>query len=42
MIIVGGGHIGLDLRGPTPEETAVSILAQVIAVRRGGQSARRF
>jgi xanthine dehydrogenase accessory factor len=28
--------IGLDLGGPTPEEIAVSILSQVIAVRRGG------
>lgn len=33
--------IGLDLGGPTPEEIAVSILAQVIAVRRGGSAARR-
>jgi len=32
--------IGLDLGGPTPEEIAVSILAQVIAVRRGGKAAR--
>lgn len=35
MIIVGGGHIGLDLGGPISEEIAVSILAQVIAIRRG-------
>lgn len=33
--------IGLDLGGPTPEEIAVSILAQVIAVRRGGSAACR-
>jgi xanthine dehydrogenase accessory factor len=29
--------IGLDLGGPTPEEIAVAILAQVIAVRHSGQ-----
>jgi xanthine dehydrogenase accessory factor len=29
--------IGLDLGGPTPEEIAVAILAEVIAVRRGGK-----
>ena len=28
--------IGLDLGGPSPEEIAVAILAEVIAVRRGG------
>lgn len=34
--------IGLDLGGPAPEELAVSILAEVIAVRRGGKAGRRF
>jgi xanthine dehydrogenase accessory factor len=32
---------GLDLGGPTHEEIAVSILAEVIAVRRGGKAAAR-
>lgn len=31
--------IGLNLGGPTPEEIAVSILAEIIAVRRGGKAA---
>jgi xanthine dehydrogenase accessory factor len=30
--------IGLNLGGPTPEEIAVAILAEVIAVRRGGKA----
>jgi xanthine dehydrogenase accessory factor len=33
--------IGLNLGGPTPEEIAVSILAEVIAVRRGGKAGVR-
>jgi xanthine dehydrogenase accessory factor len=33
--------IGLDLGGPTPEEIAVAILAEVIAVRRGGSGTIR-
>lgn len=33
--------IGLNLGGPTPEEIAVAILAEVIAVRRGGKAAVR-
>lgn len=33
--------IGLNLGGPTPEEIAVAILAEVIAVRRGGSGAMR-
>jgi len=33
--------IGLDLGGPTPQEIAVAILAEIIAVRRGGSGALR-
>ena len=33
--------IGLNLGGPSPEEIAVAILAEVIAVRRGASIARR-
>jgi xanthine dehydrogenase accessory factor len=33
--------IGLDLGGPSPEEIAVAILAEVIAVRRGGKGGSR-
>jgi xanthine dehydrogenase accessory factor len=33
--------IGLNLGGPTPEEIAVAILAEVIAVRRGGKAVIR-
>ncbi len=33
--------IGLNLGGPAPEEIAVAILAEVIAVRRGAEIARR-
>ncbi len=33
--------IGLDLSGPSPEEIAVSILAEVIAVRQGGKGGSR-
>jgi xanthine dehydrogenase accessory factor len=33
--------IGLDLGGPSPEEIAVAILAEVIAVRRGGKRGSR-
>ena len=33
--------IGLDLGGPTPQEIAVAILAEIIAVRRGGSGAMR-
>lgn len=33
--------IGLDLGGSTPQEIAVAILAEVIAVRRGGQGRSR-
>ncbi|MBW9120305.1 XdhC family protein [Microbacterium trichothecenolyticum] len=31
--------LGLDLGGPTPEETAVSVLAEIIAARHGGSGA---
>jgi xanthine dehydrogenase accessory factor len=34
--------IGLNLGGLTPEEIAVAILAEVIAVRRGDKVANRF
>jgi len=33
--------IGLDLGGPTPGEIAVAILAEIIAVRRGGSGQKR-
>lgn len=33
--------IGLDLGGPTPQEIAVGILAEIIAVRRGGRGYSR-
>ena len=33
--------IGLDLGGTTPQEIAVAILAEIIAVRRGGRGAFR-
>ena len=33
--------IGLNLGGPSPEEIAVAILAEVIAVRRGAIIAKR-
>jgi xanthine dehydrogenase accessory factor len=33
--------IGLDLGGTTPQEIAVAILAEIIAVRRGGRGAMR-
>ena len=33
--------IGLELGGTTPQEIAVAILAEVIAVRRGGRGAFR-
>jgi xanthine dehydrogenase accessory factor len=34
--------IGLDLGGPSPEEIAVSILAEIISVRRGGKASKRL
>jgi xanthine dehydrogenase accessory factor len=33
--------IGLGLGGPTPQEIAVAILAEIIAVRRGGSGTMR-
>lgn len=33
--------IGLNLGGPTPQEIAVSILAEIISVRRGGSGVKR-
>mgnify|MGYP005872203825 FL=1 len=33
--------IGLDLGGNTPGEIAVAILAEIVAVRRGGDGAMR-
>lgn len=33
--------IGLDLGGPTPEEIALAILAEIVAVRRGGSGRMR-
>lgn len=33
--------IGLDLGGPTPQEIAVAILAEIISVRRGGKANSR-
>jgi xanthine dehydrogenase accessory factor len=33
--------IGLDLRGPTPQEIALAILAEIVAVRRGGSGEMR-
>jgi xanthine dehydrogenase accessory factor len=31
--------IGLNLGGPTPEEIALAIMAEIVAVRRGGNGA---
>jgi xanthine dehydrogenase accessory factor len=33
--------IGLELGGTTPEEIAVAILAEIVAVRRGGSGVER-
>ena len=33
--------IGLDLGGPTPQEIALAILAEIVAVRRGGSGQMR-
>jgi len=33
--------IGLDLGGPTPEEIALAILAEIVAVWRGGRGTMR-
>jgi len=33
--------IGLDLGGPTPQEIALAILAEIVAVRRGGSGRPR-
>jgi len=33
--------VGLDLGGPTPEEIALAILAQIVAVQSGGSGGMR-